>query len=305
MGPQGRSAELLEFPDHVDLIENGRPPSTRPGSPRRRLLSFLNSTFTETPGSLSREGRPELMIHPTMRNAWALRRRPRRDRHTRGEVVLHARLFDGVRHGVVIAEGICDGALERARASNVLTGDHAGAPYGGAAFHDNKGVGAALRTARHLLSVAPPLICLPASSPPEHGRSSTSSAFRPIANVVDWCPALLTANFLPSFTGRRSRQGDEGSTTKSRNWLADSFALVCRWRSWTGPLYSRDPTLRVRGPAPLPRIHQRLPALAASTSPLRASPFPPPTGRSMRCGGSEQAKLQSPGDPHRARVGLA
>ncbi len=57
----------------------------------------------------------------------------------RGEVVLHARLFDGVRHGVVVAEGIWRNSdHERGEGINVLTGSDSPAPYGGAAFHDNR-----------------------------------------------------------------------------------------------------------------------------------------------------------------------
>ncbi len=59
--------------------------------------------------------------------------------NARGEVVLHAKLFDGVKRGVVIAEGIWpNDAHERGEGINVLTGADAPAPYGGAAFHDNK-----------------------------------------------------------------------------------------------------------------------------------------------------------------------
>ncbi len=59
--------------------------------------------------------------------------------NTRGEVVLHARLFEGVKRGVVIAEGVWpNSAHERGEGINVLTGADAAAPYGGAAFHDNK-----------------------------------------------------------------------------------------------------------------------------------------------------------------------
>ena len=54
MGPQGRFDELPEFPDHVDLIEtaDAEHPFRLATSPAR---SFLNSTFTETPGSKTRE----------------------------------------------------------------------------------------------------------------------------------------------------------------------------------------------------------------------------------------------------------
>jgi len=57
----------------------------------------------------------------------------------RGEVRLHARLFDGVRRGVVIAESIWpNSAYEDGRGINCLTGADAIAPFGGAAFHDNR-----------------------------------------------------------------------------------------------------------------------------------------------------------------------
>ena len=57
----------------------------------------------------------------------------------RGEVVLHAKLFEGLKRGVVIAEGIWpNDAHERGEGINVLTGADAPAPYGGAAVHDNK-----------------------------------------------------------------------------------------------------------------------------------------------------------------------
>ncbi len=57
----------------------------------------------------------------------------------RGEVRLHAKLFDGVRHGVVIAESIWPNkAYEDGCGINSLTGADAIAPFGGAAFHDNK-----------------------------------------------------------------------------------------------------------------------------------------------------------------------
>ena len=57
----------------------------------------------------------------------------------RGEVFLRARLFDGVRRGVLIAEGIWPNAAHPyGRGINTLTGADQVAPYGGAAFHDNR-----------------------------------------------------------------------------------------------------------------------------------------------------------------------
>jgi anaerobic selenocysteine-containing dehydrogenase len=59
--------------------------------------------------------------------------------NARGEVRLHARLFEGVRRGVLIAESIWpNAAYADGRGINTLTGADPIAPYGGAAFHDNK-----------------------------------------------------------------------------------------------------------------------------------------------------------------------
>lgn len=139
MGVLGDVARLPEFPDQVDLIELADPqhPFRLSTSPAR---SFLNSSFTETPGSRKREGRPELMIHPDDAAAAGIAGGDRVEiGNHRGEVVLHARLFEGVRRGVVIAEGIWpNGAHERGEGINVLVGADSPPPYGGAAFHDTK-----------------------------------------------------------------------------------------------------------------------------------------------------------------------
>jgi anaerobic selenocysteine-containing dehydrogenase len=57
----------------------------------------------------------------------------------RGEVRLHAKFFDGVRRGVLIAESLWpNSAYADGRGINTLTGADSIAPFGGAAFHDNK-----------------------------------------------------------------------------------------------------------------------------------------------------------------------
>jgi hypothetical protein len=57
----------------------------------------------------------------------------------RGETTLIAKLFDGVRRGVLIAESIHPNRDHiGGRGINTLTGAEAVAPIGGAAFHDNK-----------------------------------------------------------------------------------------------------------------------------------------------------------------------
>jgi len=90
--------------------------------------------------SRAREGRPEVMIHPTDAGALAIADSSEVVLgNARGEVRLHARLFDGVRRGVLIAESVWPNAAHAdGRGINTLTGADPIAPYGGAAFHDNK-----------------------------------------------------------------------------------------------------------------------------------------------------------------------
>jgi len=102
--------------------------------------SFLNSSFTETPTSLARERRPEVMIHPQDAQALGI---ADGDKvvlgNRRGAVRLNARLYAGVRRGVLIAESVFPNAtFEDGRGINTLTGADSIAPFGGAAFHDNK-----------------------------------------------------------------------------------------------------------------------------------------------------------------------
>ena len=132
-------APLPEWPDHWEVIEeaNTQFPFRLVTSPAR---SFLNSSFTETPSSLGREKRPELMIHPDDAAELAVAAGDLvRVASARGEVLLHVRLFDGVRRGVVVAESIWPNrAHEGGRGINSLTGADPVAPFGGAALHDNR-----------------------------------------------------------------------------------------------------------------------------------------------------------------------
>jgi anaerobic selenocysteine-containing dehydrogenase len=132
-------ATLPALPDHWEVIEeaDAAHPFRLATSPAR---GFLNSTFTETPTSLSSERRPEVMIHPDDAAPLGI---ANGDNVTlgnrRGEVRIHAKLFDGVRRGVLIAESIWpNSAYADGRGINTLTGADSIAPFGGAAFHDNK-----------------------------------------------------------------------------------------------------------------------------------------------------------------------
>jgi anaerobic selenocysteine-containing dehydrogenase len=135
----GAVEKMPQLPDHWAIIEeaDAAHPFRLATSPAR---SFLNTTFNETPSSQAREGRASVMIHPmdaasldvadgdavTLGN-------------TRGETTLIARLFDGVRRGVLVAESVHPNSDHiGGRGINMLTGADAVAPIGGAAFHDNK-----------------------------------------------------------------------------------------------------------------------------------------------------------------------
>ncbi len=130
---------IPSLPDHWEVIEEAdtEHPFRLATSPAR---GFLNSTFTETPTSLTDERRPSVMIHPDDAAVLAV---ADGDEVTlgnrRGAVRLHARLFDGVRRGVLIAESLWpNSAYADGRGINTLTGADSIAPFGGAAFHDNK-----------------------------------------------------------------------------------------------------------------------------------------------------------------------
>jgi anaerobic selenocysteine-containing dehydrogenase len=131
--------KMPALPDYWTSIEvaDAEHPFRLATSPAR---GFLNSTFNETPTSLMQEKRPTVFIHPEDAKAQGIGEGDDVTLgNTRGQVRLHAKLFDGVRHGVLIAESIWpNSAYEDGCGINSLTGADSIAPYGGAAFHDNK-----------------------------------------------------------------------------------------------------------------------------------------------------------------------
>ncbi len=136
VGPYDR---LPALPDQWDVIElaDDEHPFRLATSPAR---SFLNSTFNETPGSLKKEGQPTLMLHPDDAAGLGI---AAGDEvvvgNRRGTVYLTAAIFAGLVRGVVIAESIWPNAAHKhGRGINTLTGADSPAPFGGAAFHDNK-----------------------------------------------------------------------------------------------------------------------------------------------------------------------
>jgi len=100
--------------------------------------TFLNTTFTETPGSQKREERPTVLIHPQAAERLGLADGARvRLGNDHGSVVVHAEVFDGLQPDVVVIESIWpNSAFEEGRGINLLISADPGPPAGGAVFHD-------------------------------------------------------------------------------------------------------------------------------------------------------------------------
>lgn len=139
MGLLGPVERLPSFPDHADLIEDtdAAHPYRLATPPARQ---FLNSSFAETESSRKREGQPELRMHPDDAAREGVTDGQRVEiGNARGEIVLPVKVDAGAKPGVLIHEGLWpNGAFERGEGINVLTGADPAAPFGGAAFHDNK-----------------------------------------------------------------------------------------------------------------------------------------------------------------------
>jgi len=131
------AAGMPELPDHWAATDErtAERPFRLVAAPARQ---FLNTSFTETPGSRRREGRPTVLLHPADAAALGVADGGRvRLGNVRGEVVLHARVVDGMQPGVVVAESIWPHAdHEGGVGINALTSDQPAAPAGGAVFHD-------------------------------------------------------------------------------------------------------------------------------------------------------------------------
>jgi anaerobic selenocysteine-containing dehydrogenase len=138
-GLMGAWDQMPSLPDHWTIIEEADEahPFRLATSPSR---SYLNTSFNETPSSQAREGAPTVMIHPADAARLSIADGDAVTLgNTRGETTLTARLFDGLRRGVLIAESVHPNKAHiGGRGINMLTGAEAVAPVGGAAFHDNK-----------------------------------------------------------------------------------------------------------------------------------------------------------------------
>lgn len=129
--------EMPRFADWWDINEptDAAHPFRLATSPSR---AFLNSTFTETPGSRKRAPEPLLFIHPLDAAMAGIAEGDMvRVGNRRGEVVLTASIFGGLQRGVLIAEGIHPNRAHRnGNGINTLIGSDPIPPFGGGAFHD-------------------------------------------------------------------------------------------------------------------------------------------------------------------------
>lgn len=125
------------LPDHMDVIDNAtdEKPYRLVAAPARR---FLNTSFTETPSSLKKEGSPTALLHPDVMSELGL---VDGDDVTlgneKGEVVMLAKTFDGLQPKTVIVEGIWPNKyFKHGVGINVLISADRAYPNGGAVFHD-------------------------------------------------------------------------------------------------------------------------------------------------------------------------
>jgi len=130
-------AVMPVLPDHLANIDVGdaEHPFRLVAAPARQ---FLNTTFTETPGSRAREGRPTVLIHPEAAAPLGIVEGGRvRLGNRQASIVVHARLFDGVGRDVLVVESIWpNAAFEGGLGINALTSADPGPPNGGGVFHD-------------------------------------------------------------------------------------------------------------------------------------------------------------------------
>jgi anaerobic selenocysteine-containing dehydrogenase len=135
MGPLGHLLPAL--PDHCRTIDEATDerPFRMITSPAR---NFLNTSFTETPTSQKREGRPTVMLHSAAAAELGIAGDDRvRLGNDQGSVVLHATLFDGVQTNVIVVESVWpNAAFEEGIGINALISADPGPPNGGAVFHD-------------------------------------------------------------------------------------------------------------------------------------------------------------------------
>ena len=136
IGPRGN--ELPELPDHWDApggIDERHP--FRLITPPAR--NFLNSSFNNTPTSIKRERLPTLFVHSDDASLQSISDGVLvKIGNELGEIELTAKIDDGAKQGVLVAEGIWGNASYRdSRGINQLVSAEIAAPNGGVVYHDS------------------------------------------------------------------------------------------------------------------------------------------------------------------------
>ena len=130
-------AAMPRLPDHMATFDQATAalPYRLVTAPARQ---YLTTSFTETPTSRRREGRPTALLHEADATRLGVAGGGRlRLGNSRGEVVLHAAIAAGQQPGTIVVESVWpNAAFEGGVGINALTSDDAGFPNGGAVFHD-------------------------------------------------------------------------------------------------------------------------------------------------------------------------
>ena len=129
--------KMPALPDHLAVTDEASTdkPFRLVAAPAR---SYLNSSFTETPGSIKRERRPTILMNPDDCAALSVKEGDRiRIGNDRASIVIHVEPRAGQQRGVVVIESIWpNAAFEEGIGVNALTSADPGYPAGGAVFHD-------------------------------------------------------------------------------------------------------------------------------------------------------------------------
>lgn len=135
MGASGQAMPTL--PGYWDVNDKATPdrPFRLVAAPAR---TYLNTSFTETPGSRAREQRPRIMLHPEDCARLGVAEGDLvRVGNELGSILIHVLPFDGLQAGVAVIESIWPNRdFIEGRGVNTLISADAGAPRGGAVFHD-------------------------------------------------------------------------------------------------------------------------------------------------------------------------
>ena len=132
-----RHARMPTFPDHLDVID--RPDAAHPfrlvAAPARH---FLNTSFTETPGSQRGEGRPTLQIEADVCARLGIVEGDLvRIGNRQGSVLLHAQPASGLHPETLVVESQWPaGAFLEGQSINTLISADPGLPGAGSVYHD-------------------------------------------------------------------------------------------------------------------------------------------------------------------------